>query len=276
MQIRWKTRAIKSAAEIVSAQWAMHILQFILGSDMVMSMPVCVGVYVWEAKNTQNSLTYSIDQNNGTHTVWMVSVYRVSWYRYITHIFKQSKTKQNKSISLSIANDASSCVYPIFNIVCDAFYCIPLHHMPSHPSMIKRIADYRRWWSMDVASNQLSFHRHHYHHQHCSISHCHTLWRKRMYFSHSFHAKLHNECNDCLIDMKSIIILVFVCCFERNVQVCLLLVHTAQCIPSDQNPSHMLLKHNTTESLVLMSVCVGACWNPISQLQSRVICMLFL
>lgn len=43
-----------------------------------------------------------------------------------------NKAKQNKSISLSIENDASSCVYPIFNIVCNVFYCIAFHCMGSH------------------------------------------------------------------------------------------------------------------------------------------------
>lgn len=68
----------------------MHISQFMVNFNMMMSMRVCVCVL--EAKNTQNSLTYSIDQNNGTLTNTMDGI-RLSGILISLH-YTHFQTKQ--------------------------------------------------------------------------------------------------------------------------------------------------------------------------------------
>lgn len=143
MQMRWKTRNFKSLTEWVHS--GMHISPFILDFDMMMSMRV---LCLYE------TLTYSIDRDNGTHplkhTHTMNGIYQFIGILISLH-YTDFQTKQNKSISLRIENDAFTC---IIQYVYDVFRCISLHC----------IACNIRRWSMNVTSYQFQFH----HHLHCS------------------------------------------------------------------------------------------------------------
>lgn len=115
---------------------------------------------------------------------WMAHI----WYQLLASICGISAlhTFSNKSISLTIDTLR--------------FVCVLLSGNP----ILKHIFGDSHWWAgYFINSLYLSSHTH--------TSPCFVVANSKCIFLHSFHAKLRNGWNDCLIDMKSTISLVVVC-----------------------------------------------------------------